>query len=262
MLYSQPLQLIALMLMAAFVVGSEIFFHIGRRADATDSDVGALVTTLQSALLALLGLLLAFTFGMANSRFEERKSLLVQEANDIGTTWLRTDFLPESARNESRSVLKQYLDSRIRLYDAMQKGGDDASMALFLSEASAYQHKLWTLASQAGQADPRNPMLALYVSSLNDTIDVHSSRVAAARNHVPEVTLILLMVLSMGAACSIGHAAGLAGNRSFGSTAAFHFLVVLVIIAIMDIDRPRRGFIQVTQTSLLELRDDMAGDGN
>jgi len=263
MLYSAPLQLIALVLIAALMVGSEVFFRIGRRAGTAPASVrSGVVSTMQSALLALLGLLLAFTFGMANSRFEQRKSLVVEDANDIGTTWLRTAFLPEPQRSESREILREYLSQRIALYDDMAKDAGGASLAALLATASQQQDKLWTLAAQAAASNPQSQMLALYVASLNATIDVNSSRVAAARNHVPEVTLVLLFVMSMGAACSIGHTAGMTGRRSFWSTAAFHVLVVLVIVSIMDIDRPRRGFIRISQTPLIELRDGLAKPAN
>jgi len=259
MLYTQSLQVIALALAAALILASEGSYLFGRRVAATrtrsDSDV---VSTLQSALLALLGLLLAFTFGMANSRYEQRKALVVEEANDIGTTWLRTAFLPEPQRSVSRGVLAEYLSQRIRLYDQMEKDVDAGSLTAFLAEASRQHGRLWALAATAADADPHDEMVALYVSSLNATIDVHASRVAAARNQVPEVTLVMLFVMSMGAACSIGYTAGTNGSRSFWSTAVFHLLVVMVIIAILDIDRPRHGFIRVAQTPLIELLDEMS----
>lgn len=256
MIYSTPLWLIAAALVASYLVGGELFFRIGRHeaTSASHSPEGSVVSMLQSALLALLGLLAAFTFSMANSRYEMRKSLVVEEANDIGTAWLRTSILPEPLRVSSRDVMRTYLDQRIQLYEDLQRETGDEVLQAILQSASVQQDRLWELAGQAARTQPDSPVLALYIESLNAMFDVHSLRVAAARNHVPPRTVQLLFLLSFGAACSVGHSAGLLGRRSFWSTAAFHALVALVIITILDIDRPRRGSIRVEQVPLLELQ--------
>ncbi len=262
MIYSTPLWVLAASLVASFLFGAEVFFRVGRHEakSAGDDPEGSIVTTLQSALLALLGLLAAFTFSMANSRFELRKSLMVEEANDLGTTWLRASFLPEPLRSESRGLLRDYLDDRIQLYENLQRDAGNDALQRFLDSASAQQDRLWELAEQAARAQPDSPVLALYLDSLNATIDVHALRVAATRNHVPPMTVQLLFLMSFGAACSVGHSAGLRGKRSFWSTAAFHALVALVIVTILDIDRPRRGSIRVEQVPLLELQAKLATD--
>lgn len=256
LLYTTPLGLIALVLSALTLAATEVGVRFGRRhsvAGAGESVIGIM----QGALLALLGLLLAFTFGMANARFETRKQLVVSEANDIGTASLRTDMLRDPWRSNSQELLVEYVRERVRFYSKPDEATDGVALRTFLASASSHHARLWEQAVGAAARDPHDHMTALYVDALNAVIDSHSARVTAARNHVPETTLILLVILAIGCSMSVGHSCGSAGRRHFGSTTAFNLLIVIVIVVIMDLDRPLRGFIEVSQTPLIELLADL-----
>lgn len=253
-LYQLPLGVLGVVLATLLLGFCEVGYRVGsgvRRRRGEDPE--KIVATLQGALLALVGLLLAFTFGMANSRFEARKQLVVQEANDIGTTWLRTAFLPEPERSASRELLRAYLAERVEFYGDRERSDDPALLAAFLDGSRRQLDALWAEATRAAERSRDDHPVALYVEALNATIDTHSSRLAAARNHVPETTLLLLAALTAGSAWSIGHSAGLSGKRHFLTTTTFNLLIVLVIVVVLDIDRPRRGWIRVSQGPLVEL---------
>lgn len=257
-LYQIPLGGLGVVL-GFFLVGfGEFGYRVGSRVrQRLGEDPEKVVSTLQGALLALVGLLLAFTFGMANSRFEARKELVVREANDIGTTWLRTALLPDPERTQSRNLLQAYLSERIDFYENRDRSTDPAVLEAFLASSTRRLDALWAEATRAADRSRGDHMVALYVESLNASIDTHSSRVAAARNHVPETTLLLLAALTAGSAWSVGHSAGLSGKRHFLTTTTFNLLIVLVIVVVLDIDRPRRGWIRVSQRPLVELLESM-----
>lgn len=256
-LYQQSLPVLGICLGALLVASTEVGFRVGARARARRGDEEKIVSTLQGALLALVGLLLAFTFGMANSRFEARKELVVQEANDIGTAWLRTGLLPDPEKGQSREILRQYLSERVQFYSDAMRVGNPGEFRVFLERSARQLDAAWNVAVAAAERSRGDHMVALYVEALNTTIDTHSSRIAAATNHVPETTLLLLAALTAGAAWSVGHSAGLSGRRHVVSTTTFNLLIVLVIVVILDIDRPRRGWIQVSQAPLIELLESL-----
>ena len=255
-LYWQPLEYIAIVLVALMVAAAEAGFRIGqrlKRLGADDSPLG----TMQSALLALLGLLLAFTFGMANARFEMRKELVLTEANNIGTASLRMDMLREPWRSRSREMMLQYVRDRVEFYSNPETSDDQEALIALVSSVSAHQSGLWEQAVAAAASDPHDHMVALYVDALNAVIDIHSSRIAASRNHVPETTLVLLGILAIACAMSLGQSCGSSGHRHFGATTVFSLLITLVVVVVMDLDRPRRGYIHVPQTPLIELLADL-----
>src|SRR6187402_1833203 len=139
-----------------------------------EGPVGAMV----GSTLGLLAFMLAFTFGMAASRFDARKTLVLDEANAIGTTYLRAAMLPEGG-NEVRDLLRQYVDQRV----AAVKSGN---AVIALKESEALQGKLWALAVAAGQQHPNSIVVGLFVESLNNVIDLHAKRVTAGlRNRIP-----------------------------------------------------------------------------
>jgi hypothetical protein len=137
--------------------------------------------SVQGAVLGLLGLLLGFSFAMAVGRNETRRALTVDEANSIGTTWLRADFLDEPERTEVRSLLRRYTQLHLDSHDV--DGGQD--VAKLLAESTGIQNRLWAIARQAAAGKP-DAVTVSFITTLNETIDLQASRLAARRNHVPE----------------------------------------------------------------------------
>jgi hypothetical protein len=137
-----------------------------RRSEQEDRPpVGEMV----AATLALLAFLLAFTFGLAASRFDVRRGLVVEEANAIGTTYLRAALLPEPHRAEVRTLLRDYVDVRL---EAVEPGKLDRSIA----RSKELHARLWDHATAAGRENPASIVVGLFIGSLNEVIDLHTKR--------------------------------------------------------------------------------------
>jgi len=205
----------------------------------------------QGALLGLVGLLLAFGLSMAVGRYESRRALVVQEANDIGTTYLRAQLLAEPERSRSTELLEDYTDAAIEVADAVP---DTGPYRTAVANLEGLQGELWTLAGDAVSADPVGTGPRLYIETLNNMIDTHTSRVASLGNRVPTPVMVLLV---FGSAVAVGVLAFYLTLLGKGlATSLITAAVVLIILFVsFDLDRPRRGFIQVPDAPLVQLRD-------
>lgn len=174
-----PLWALYLITLAIVLLSTEAGWRLGNyRQKSHREEKKAPVSTATGSTLALLAFLLAFTFGMAATRFDTRKQIVLQEANAIGTTYLRTDFLPESSRQEARNLLLEYT--------ALRAGGAASFMSPGgMSKASAIQDQLWAIAANA-QASADTVATGLFIQSLNEMIDLDATRVTANRNRIPD----------------------------------------------------------------------------
>ncbi len=257
LLYDVDLWLIFLVSIGVFFLFTELGFLVGRRAASTTRDEArSEVGTVQGALLGLLALLLGFTFAMAMSRFEVRKQIILDEANAIGTTYLRAQLLPEPPRREISDLLRRYVTIRLAFYKA---GADKEKLGAATAATAKLQTQLWSTAAALGEKDPRAITVGLFLQSLNEVIDLHAKALTALENHVPEIILILLYFVAVTATGLIGYGCGLGGVRNFFVTVVSSVLIAAVIIVIIDLDRPRRGLIQISEQRLVELRDSLAG---
>lgn len=212
-----------------------------------ESPVGGMV----GATLGLLAFMLAFTFGLAGSRYEDRRQVVLSEANAIGTTYLRAAMLPEPMRTETQNLLREYVDVRL---EAVQQP-DKLQQGLLRSEE--LQNKLWSQAVAVTEKD-RSPITGLFIVSLNEVIDLHAERVMAGlRSRVPGVIWVVLYGLAILAMVMMGYHAGLVhSSRSLAVIAlVIGFSSVLYLIA--DLDRPVQGTLRVSQESMLDLRKSM-----
>ncbi len=242
----------------SFLVATEAGFRVGRRAQARVNDASrSEISTIQGAMLGLLALMLGFTFSMAMSRFEVRKQLVLEEANAIGTTFLRAQLLPEPSRQEVSRLLRQYVKVRLDFYQA---GIDPKKLHESRNMTEQLHKQLWFHAIDLGGKDPRAIPVGLFIQSLNEVIDLHAKRINALENHVPEIILMLLYFVAIIVTGLIGYGCGLGGKRNFFVTLTASMLIASVILVIIDLDRPRRGLIKVSQQRLLELRDSLAVD--
>jgi hypothetical protein len=243
--------MIAAGLFALLFVALEFGFRAGRRAAGGPvAPGGGQVGTIQGALLGLLGLLLAFSFAAAGGRFLERQDLIVREANAIGTAWLRADLLDEPHRAELRTALKDYTAYRVRLSELIRTGiAEDA-----LEEVDDQHAHLWRTAIEGVRARP-DTMLGV-LPPLNDVIDLHSTRLAAGRKHLPALVVGLLISCSCLAIAVIGYGTGMGGRRQFLLTAALTVLIGASLWITIDLDHPRAGLLQLSDAPLRSLRFD------
>jgi hypothetical protein len=204
---------------------------------------------LVGSLLALLGFLLAVTMGMAADRFDTRRALVLEEANDIGTTYLRAGYLPDPYGTDARELLRAYVPARVNTADRAAFEANQARSRDILAE-------LWRQAEDLVRANPDSESVALYIETLNATIDIENARtVAIAYARVPDTVLLLLFlgeILTMGV---VGYSAGLQGSRGLLTAVVLVLVLGAVLTLLVDLDRPRDGFLQVNQQPLIDLAE-------
>jgi len=240
--------LIAVGLFAILIACLELCFLLGNRARERQTEHPDQLAAIQGATLGLLALLLGFSFAMAMGRFSDREKMIVQEANAIGTVWLRCDLLAGAVREEMRQALRSYTEQRIAFYDAK----DDATRRSAIAESERLQNQLWPIFANTAKGSPE--LSSALLSSLNELIDLHGARVAAGRRHMPGVLLGLLLACSLAAVASVGYGCGVTGKRNVVLTMALTFLIAGTLWAIIDMDHPRKGLIRVGQQPMLDLR--------
>jgi hypothetical protein len=207
------------------------------------------------AIMALLGLLLAFSFGSALSLLESRKSDIITEANALGTAFLRADYLPEPARGELKAVLYDYAQTRI----IPETGGivsiDDARA--FIERSLAAQERLWPV-TLAATAEPLPPAIVTFVAgSVNDVLDAHQVRMRSISVPVTELSQVIVVVTALAALFLLGNRAGIAGRTLTWRTYVFAGLLFVVMMTVLDVQRASQGFIRVDQTALRATLADM-----
>jgi hypothetical protein len=243
-------------LFVAMLVCSEIGWRIGKRWIAIDPDgLSKGAGAAEAAVLALLGLLLAFTFSGAASRFEARRHLIAEEANAIGTTYLRIDLLPADTQPALRDLFRRYLDIRAVVYrESQDKAGTKAKLAA----GAALQNEIWKLAVAASQRPDASPQASmLMLNSLNEMIDITETREMGNRNHPPLIVFFLLGVFSMVGALLTGYGTSVNQLRSWFHIVTFAAILSLTVYVIIDLEYPRLGLIRVDAVDqvLMDLRD-------
>jgi hypothetical protein len=222
---------------------------IRARSDSHRESVGVV----QGALLGFVGLLLAFGLTMAVGRYDNRRALVVQEANDIGTTYLRAQLLDEPARSTSLELLRRYADEAVDLTGQVP---DSARYRADLATMADIQRDLWAAASDAVDADPVGSAPRLYVESLNAMIDSNAARAASLVNRVPPTIMVLTVFGSAVALGLLSLYLALIGRGAITAGAAALVIILIVFIS-FDLDRPERGFITVPAGPLLDVQASM-----
>jgi hypothetical protein len=226
---------------------------LGRRARARrGQEEGSQLGTVLAAMLGLLGLLLAFTYAQAASRYDQRRQLLVREVNAIGTVWLRTTFLPEPPRAELRDLLRRYVDLRLTSGDPRLNLGQ---LQARVAASEALQGPMWEASTSPSQKRSPTVLDSLLLNALNEMIDLHTSRVASYQDRLPGEVLGLLAFVSTLALLLMGYSFGLAGQRDLGPIVALALVIAAVTFSIMDLDRPHRGLVRVSQESMRRLSE-------
>jgi len=228
----------------------ELGFRIGRWwQDRTPEEQEGPTGMIVGSLLALMAFLLAITMGMASDRFDTRRGLVLEEANSIGTTYLRASYLPEPAATVSQELLREYVPLRILPADL-------ADLPPAIARSEEIQIELWSIARELARAAPESDLLGLYVESLNETIDLHGTRITAGRvARVPETVLMLLIIGSVLTLGMVGYSAGLTGRRSPLTAVVMIVFLGAVITLVVDLDRPRGGFLEVNQQPITDLQE-------
>jgi len=242
---------IALILFILMLVATMIGKIIGDKIRLNNKSAKNLTET--SGLTALLFFLLAFTFGMSGNRYDDRRKIVVEEANDIGTAILRSDLYPEAERTLFRKDFKEYVEARILYYEV---GSDVKKILEADSLSQTISAKLWQRACNLSK-DPANlAATQQMIPALNTMIDVTTSRLSGEKAKVPQSILIMLFLLALISAFYSGYSEGRKGKIDWLVQTGFCLLVSVVILFTYDLDRPRRGFVNLDtpNQTILELR--------
>jgi hypothetical protein len=245
-----PLWGILAWIIVLLCLGLEGGFRFGkwrkqRAPDEKEQVAGAIV----ASILGLIALVLGFTFSLAAQRFDARRMGVLDESNAIGTTWLRTRFLPEPQQSQSDRLLREYVELRVRI---VQEGQIESAVA----RSSELQSLLWNQAVQARQASD-SISTGLYIQSLNQMIDLQATRLLAARSRIPLILWIALYFLAALGMAAVGYQSGLAAGRHSLAAIALILAFLCVLYLIADLDRSQEGLLRVSQQPMFDLLESM-----
>lgn len=247
--------LVVVALFASIVALQEFGHRLGLRHFRRDPEGKAPAAgVVDGAVFALLGLLIAFTFSGAASRFDDRRNLIVQEANAVGTAYLRLDLLPAAAQPDLRDAFRRYLDTRLAAYRALP---DIDAAFREASRARTIQDEIWKKALAAGSGT--QPATMLLVPALNEMFDIEATRMAAARMHPPVVIFGLLIGLTLLSAILAGYAAAGTKSRDWIRSVIFACTLTGAVYVILDLEYPRLGLIRLEAFDqiLVDVREGM-----
>ena len=246
----------ALTMFAGMLACAEVGRRVARRRATHDPD-GAWHGTgvVDAAIFGLFGLVIAFTFSGAASRFDTRRNLIVEEVNAIGTAYLRLDILPAEAQPGLRDSFRRYLDARIQVY---HKYPDAAAVAAELEDVKRVESQIWTQALAAERNSAPAARLLL-LPALNQMFDISTKRTMAMNMHPPTAIYAMLFGLALIASTIAGYGMARAESRAWFHVIGLAAVVAIVAYVILDIEHPRLGFIRIDalDRALVDLRASM-----
>jgi hypothetical protein len=243
--------IIQLVFFCLMLAATEAGFRLGRMFETrTLPETKLQIAIVEAALLGVLALLLGFTMSMAVSRFEARKQLNLDEANAISTSYLRAQLLPAPDGPEIAGLLRQYMNVRVEYGTS---GDGLAPLNDLRAQTTDLQSKIWTRAIGYAQKDPNPVKSGLLLQSLNQAIDLETARWTAFQNHVPPNVMYVNAIVALLATMLVGYAFGVYGRRDYFSMIVMVFGITLVFAVIVDLDRPRTGFIRANQQPMIDL---------
>lgn len=252
-----PLWAVYLFTVVVLLLATEIGFRIGVRLQRRDTSLeGKPVTnTVVGAMLALLAFLIAFAIGIVIEQHNVRKSMVITEANAVGTAYLRAGFLDQQDLARSRDLLREYVEIRLT-------AASDLSQLEFVQTRSEEIHgELWTIVEDNVRQGNDSDIMGLFIESVNAVIDVHTQRLAAVHLRLPRLLGIMLYSAMLLSFVLVGISNSADGERDFAAILLFTLAFVAVIMIIVDLDRPQQGFINVSQTALSDLLQQMTNSG-
>ena len=243
------------LIVAGVVLGFVAIGYLAGRVLRTQAEtLREPVGIVQGAFFALVGLVLAFGLTLALGRYDARRGAVVDDANAIGTTYLRAQTLAEPTRSRSLELLRRYTDESLELSHSVPT---TVKFTQTVAAEDALQRQLWKLAGNALGGAPQDSAPRLYVESLNAMIDQQTVRVAALDNRVPGAVLALEVI---GAAFALGLLALFLSvlGRGLVPMILAAALVTMLLLVTFDLDRPTRGLITIPSAPLKALRASMA----
>jgi len=215
------------------------------------------LATLEAAVFALFGLLIAFAFSGAAERFQEKRMMVAEEANAIGTAYLRVDLLAAPAQPQIRDWFREYVDSRLETYRRLP---DMKAAGVEMEKSKKLQSEIWNAGVAATRLPDSHPSAALLLlPALNSMIDISTTRAMELQNHPPRIVYWLLFALGLLCSLLAGYRMAIRLQRSWLHMVVFPLVTAVVIYVMIDIEYPRFGLIRLERADqvLVEVRQSM-----
>jgi hypothetical protein len=229
-----------LALIAGLFVAMLALVEAGRRIGLERKIEG--LVAVEGAVFGLMGLLIAFTFASAAVRFETRRNLIVEEANDIGTAYLRLDLLPAAAQPKLRDAFRWYVDTRLAVYRSLPD--IDAAKA-DLARMADLQKEIWNGSVVACRESGSQASTLLVLPALNAMIDITTTRTVASQTHQPAIIFVMLALVMLACSLLAGFGMGVSTVRSWLHVVCFAAVLTIAFYVILDLEYPRFGLIRI-----------------
>src|SRR5215472_470898 len=211
---------------------------VAARRTAFDAEAREDFGVVEAATLTLLGLIIGFTFSMALTRYDQRKNYEEEEANAIGTEYVRADLLPQADAAKVRALLVSYLEQRILFYTTR----DEDELQQINARTAKLQNEMWSAVQVAATAQP-TPVMALAVTGMNDVLNSQGYTQAAWLNRIPVGAWALMAAIAVSSTMLVGVGAH-SVREGRGLLVILPFVISIAFFLIADIDAPRRGVIR------------------
>ncbi|TAH13470.1 MAG: hypothetical protein EAZ12_01465 [Sphingobacteriia bacterium] len=249
-IYNTDAALLCLFLFISMLLLIAVGYFLHLKSNMSDEGIGVV----EGALFGLLGLIMAFTFGMAGSRFESKRLVITEEANAIGTAYLRVDlYQNDSVKTVFRNHFKQYIEARIESYEV---GYNPPMREILKSKSDSISKQIWNYTTALSK-QPNNyiPTMQM-VPALNEMIDIVTTRESALKARVPDSIIWLMFLMILACSFLIGFSIPVNKKVNFISIVGFIVLSLLVVYVILDLDRPSRGLINLSEQNkvIIDLR--------
>lgn len=251
---SLSIPIVYLCLCILLMIGFEIGYQISRHSRVFKEEVEpATLTSMIGGLIGVLGFILAFTFSIATGQFSQRKQYVLEEANEIGTAYLRADLIDTIYQKEVKQLLREYVDTRLKAVSSTNINNE-------LIKSVELHDLLWGKVSAAALAKP-NTNTSMMILSINNIIDLHEKRVTAGlRNRIPMSIWITIMAISFMTMITIGIKAGFTKPRGLIAVVPMILAFAALTTLIVDLNRPQKGLFKVGQQSMISVQKSMQKD--
>lgn len=239
--------------LAGLIIGIVWGHH---RRSKPEHEPEASLGTIIGATLGLVAFLMTFTFGIAAERFQVRRDILLNEINAIGTTYLRAGMLPETHIEGVRKLLAEYVDIRLNIFKDPQ---GRKKLLEYISASEKVQDKIWEHATAVAKVE-KTPIVALFIDSLNNMIDLQTTRTTNLLYRIPHIIWIVLFAVIFLSMTMVGYQWGLLGKYNLKIGLVLAPALAMVILLIADLDRPWEGNFQVSQRPMMELQNKIQAD--
>ncbi len=231
-------------------IGTIIGLRISRRPDhEKESPLGTIV----GSSLALVGFMIAFSFGITAQVFQSRRQLLLDEVNAIGTTYLRAEMLTEPHGSEVRGLLREYVNARIDLsQESMYQNPEKIRQTI--SYCETLQDKMWAHAVELSKAERSSVIDGLFINSLNQMIDLQTSRITTACYRLPKIIWYAIFIITFISMFMVGYQTGLSGKSNLKGDLMLALMFSTVLFLMVDLDRATEGYFRLSQKPMFELQ--------